>query len=140
MITLQKFLIIFFAVLLSTSVSLADENVTSATLLAPVIPYKAKLPIVAQSGDYELVSVIYDFGPGAGVPLHKHGGQVLVLVLSGELTLHENGTERIVKQGDSWTESPGHEHWVVNNGSEITRVAVSVFMPKGAEATTIIKH
>jgi quercetin dioxygenase-like cupin family protein len=138
--TFQRFLIMFLTMLLSASVSLADENVASSTLLAPVIPYKAKLPVNAQSGDYELVSVIYDFGPGAGVPLHKHGGEVLVLVLSGELTLHENGTERIVKQGDSWTESPGHEHWVVNNGTVNTRVAVSVFMPKGAEATTIIKH
>jgi quercetin dioxygenase-like cupin family protein len=138
--TVQRFIIIFLSMLLSASVSLADEIVASTTLLAPTKPYTAKVPISPPSGDYELVSVIYDFGPGAGFPLHKHGGQVLVLVLSGELTLHENGTERIVKQGDSWTESPGHEHWVVNNGTVVTRVAVSVFLPKGAEATTIIKR
>jgi quercetin dioxygenase-like cupin family protein len=138
--TLHRFLVIFLAMLLSASVSFADENVASAALPAPTIPYKARLPIDLLSRDYELISIIYDFAPGAGVPLHKHGGQVLVLVLSGELTLRENGTERVVKQGDSWTEAPGHEHSVINTGSVTTRVAVSVFMSKGAEATTIIKH
>jgi quercetin dioxygenase-like cupin family protein len=136
---IQRFIFVILIMLLSTSVSLADEKVASTTLPAPSIANKAKLPISLQSGDYDLIGTIFDFEPGAGVPLHKHGGQVLVLVLSGELTLHENGTVRTVKQGESWTEYPGHEHSVVNSGNVIARIAVSIILPKGNELTTIIK-
>jgi len=92
-----------------------------------------------QTGEYELVGTIIDFAPGAGVATHKHGGYVLVQVLSGEVTLREKGIEMIKKQGDSWTENPGNEHSVINAGSVTARVAVSILLPKGAEATTMIK-
>jgi quercetin dioxygenase-like cupin family protein len=47
--------------------------------------------------------------------------------------------EMIKKQGESWTENPGNEHSVINAGNVTARVAVSVLLPKGAEATTMIK-
>lgn len=70
---------------------------------------------------------------------HFHGGHVQVTVLSGEMTLTEKGAMRVVKSGESWTENPGDQHSVVNAGAVPARVAISMLLPKGAEANTIVK-
>jgi len=106
---------------------------------APSVVYKAAFPIEMQAGGYDLVTIIFDFPPGAGFPNHFHGGHALVTVLSGEITLREKGTERIIKAGGNWTENPGDIHSAVNAGGTTARVAVSMLLPKGAEPTTIIK-
>lgn len=131
-------LIIFLGVLL-ISWATADEKGTP-TVSGPAVVYQAKFPITLQSGEYELQSNIIDFEPGAGMPVHMHGAYVLVVVLDGEILLKEKGKERIVKVGESWIENPGDMHSVVNTGKTKTRVAVSTLLPKGAEATTIIKQ
>lgn len=136
--TLKHLLIITLTLLLPISSSFADEKDKSGTLPAPVMVYKARFPITLPSGEYELVSTILDVAPGAGVATHKHGGHVLVQVLSGEVTVREKGAVVIKKQGESWTENPGNEHSVVNAGAVTARVAVSILLPKGAEETTII--
>ena len=138
--TVLRLLFIAALALLSVSASLADEKGAAGGLPGPAIFNQAKLPIALPAGNYELVSIIFDFAPGAGVPRHLHGGQVLVLVLSGEMTLREKGAERVVKAGESWTENPGNEHSVVNAGTVPARVAVSMLLPKGSEATTLIKE
>lgn len=88
---------------------------------------------------YDLLTIIMDFPSGAGVPRHIHGGSVLVTVLSGEITLKEKGGEMVKKTGESWTEKPGDEHAVVNAGTATVRVVVTMLLPKGAEATTVVK-
>jgi quercetin dioxygenase-like cupin family protein len=92
-----------------------------------------------KAGAYDLVTVVFDFAPGSGVPKHVHGGPVVVTVLSGEMTLQQGGGEKVVKAGESWTEKPGDVHAVVNKSEGITRVAVSLLLPKGAAATTLVK-
>ena len=105
---------------------------------APSVVNKAALPIAVQAGGYDLVSIIFDFPPGAGFPNHFHGGHALATVLSGEITLREKGTEKVIKAGGNWTENPGDIHSAVNAGDTTARVAVSMLVPKGAEPTTII--
>ena len=104
----------------------------------PTTVAQMALPLTVSSGEYALVQVILEFAPGAGIPRHQHGGPVVVTVLTGEVTLQESGTERTVKAGESWTEQPGAAHAAVNRGSEVLRVAVSMLLPKGAEATTLL--
>jgi len=89
--------------------------------------------------EYDLLTVIMDFPSGAGVPKHVHGGSVLVMVLSGEISLKEKGAEIIKRTGESWTEKPGDEHVVINAGTANVRVVVNMLLPKGAEATTLVK-
>lgn len=137
--TVHRLLFITLMALLPVSVSLAEEKAAAGALPGPATINKAKLPITLPAGNYELISTIMDFAPGAGVARHMHGGQVLVLVLSGEMTLREKGAERILKAGESWTENPGNEHSVINAGDVSARIAVSMLLPKGAEATTLIK-
>lgn len=136
----QRLFFITLMTFLLASVSLAQEKGGAAALPAPTTVQQGKFPITLQSGEYELISTIFDFAPGAGVPKHMHGGQVLVLVLSGEMTLREKGTERVIKAGESWTEDPGNEHSVINAGKVTARVAGSMLIPKGGEVTTIIKQ
>jgi len=135
----QRILFVTLMALLPFSVAVAEEKAASGTLPAPTRVYEAKSPLSLPAGDYELISTVLEFAPGARVPTHMHGGHVLVVVLSGEMTLRDKGVETVKKPGESWTESPGNEHSVVNAGNVTARVAVSMLLPKGAEATTIIK-
>lgn len=137
--TAKLFPLVCLVLLLLVSVTIAQEKKDQTTMPVPTTAYQAKLPITIQAGEYDLVSVILDFPPGTGLPDHMHGGHVLVTVLSGEITLREKSTERIIKAGGSWMEDPGDVHAVVNAGGTIARVAVAILLPKGAETTTIIK-
>jgi len=58
---------------------------------------------------------------------------------SAELTLQQGGGEKVIKAGESWTEKTGDVHAVVNRSTGITRVVVSLLLPKGAAATTLVK-
>ncbi len=127
------------ALILLVSVTIAQEKTDKAAMPAPSVVHKAAFPVAIQAGQYDLVSVIFDFPPGAGFPNHFRGGHALATVLNGEITLREKGGERTVKAGGSWTENPGDIHSAVNVGSTTARVAVSMLVPKGAEPTTIIK-
>lgn len=134
----KLFSLVCLALLLLVSVTTAQEKTEQISMPAPSVFNKAALPVELQAGGYDLVSIIFDFPPGAGFPSHFHGGNALVTVLSGEITLREKGSERTIKAGGNWTENPGNIHSAVNAGDTTARVAVSMLVPKGAEPTTII--
>jgi quercetin dioxygenase-like cupin family protein len=137
--TVKQFLFVAFVTVLSVSVTMADEKAGPTATPGPAVVYQAKYPIMVKGAEYDLLTIIMDFPSGAGVPRHIHGGSVLATVLSGEITLKEKGADIIKKTGESWTEKPGAEHAVVNAGTATVRVAVSMLLPKGSEATTIVK-
>jgi quercetin dioxygenase-like cupin family protein len=137
--TAKLFSFVCLVMLLLVSATMAQEKTGQSEMPAPSVFSKASFPIDIQAGGYDLVSIVFDFPPGAAVPNHFHGGHTLATVLSGEITLREKGTERIIKAGSSWTESQGDVHSALNAGSTSARVAVSMLLPKGAEATTIKK-
>jgi len=136
---MKPFLFVCLVSLLFASEAMPQEKAGQTAMPAPAITYQAKFPVTLQAGEYELLTVVFDFPPGAGVPNHMHGGQTLATVLSGEITLREKGTERILKTGESWTENPGDIHSAVNAGTANARVAVTMLLPKGGESTTVIK-
>jgi len=137
--TVKLFSLVCLVLILFASVTTAQEKADQAAVAGPAAVYQARFPITMQAGEYDLVSVILDFAPGAGLPDHFHGGHALATVLIGEITLREKGGERIIKTGESWTENPGDLHAAVNASATSARVAVSMLLPKGAEATTIIR-
>ncbi len=137
--TVKKILMVILMVFIWISTAAADEKGGQVAALSPIVAHMSKFPITVGGGEYDLLTIIQDFPAGAGVATHKHGGHVLVTVLSGEMTLREKGNERVIKTGESWTERPGDIHSVVNAGTVTTRVAVSILIPKGAEVTTIVK-
>ncbi len=115
------------------------NNAAETTPQSATTTYQAKFPVNLKAGDYDLQTTIMDFAKGAVVPDHTHGGSVFGIVLLGEVTLREKGGERVIKAGESWTESTGYVHSAINSGADPARIVVSVLMPKGAKATTIIK-
>jgi quercetin dioxygenase-like cupin family protein len=137
--TIKQLLFLILMALFLASAVIAEEKAGKIAPLGPTTTYQAKFPIIVRDSDYDLLTVILDFPPGAGIPMHFHGGWVLATVLSGELTLTEKGAQKIVKTGESWTENAGDQHSVVNAGKADTRVAVSILLPRGAEANTMVK-
>jgi quercetin dioxygenase-like cupin family protein len=106
---------------------------------APVNIVLQSFPIAVAAGDYELINQVLDLPAGSGVPNHMHGGPVVVTVITGEVTLIEAGSERVVKSGESWTESVGYVHAITNRGTSTARVVASYLIPKGAARTTMVK-
>lgn len=85
---------------------------------------------------FSIDQTVQEFAPGAGPSRHEHGGPALVMVLEGAITLRESGEEREYRAGESWTEMPGSVYEVFNSSDAPARVAVTVLVPEGAEATT----
>lgn len=137
--TAKQLLFVVLIGLLMVSGAMAQEKASQTVTPGPTIIYQAKFQITLQGGEYDLQTIIMEFPQGASVPKHVHGGYVLVTVLNGEMTLKEKGSERIVRAGESWTENPGYLHSVVNAGATAARVVVNMLLPRGAEATTLIK-
>ncbi|MBI5057785.1 MAG: cupin domain-containing protein [Nitrospirae bacterium] len=138
--TLKQLLFIALMGLLFVTVAAAEEKGNQPTTPGPATTYQAKMPVTLPGGEYDQMTLIIDFPPGAGFPEHMHGGYVLVIVLQGEITIKEKGSEKTIKAGESWTEAPGNLHSAVNAGASTARVVVNMLLPKGAEATTIIKQ
>ena len=108
----------------------------------PPTPVQVSLmsfPISVTAGDYALVNQVLDLPPGSGVPLHYHSGPVVVTVVTGELTLVDEGGERIVRAGESWTEKAGDKHAIMNKSAGTIRVVSSALFPKGVPRTTVVK-
>ena len=102
--------------------------------------YKSSSPFTVQAGIYDLVNVGFDLAPGGKIPRHYHSGPSVVSILGGELTLIESdGTERVVKAGESFMENPNVVHAVENRSTVTARIAVSQLIPKGIAATTWVK-
>ena len=137
--TTKQILFVALVAILWVSVTTADEKAGQSATPGPSLVNQAKFPLTVQGAEYDLLTIIMDFPSGAGFPRHFHGGPVLVTVLSGEITLKEKGAEVVKKTGESWTERPGDEHSVVNAGTATVRVVVSMLLPKGAEANTVVK-
>ena len=138
--TAKKFLFVVLIGLLMVSAAMAQEKASQTATPGPTVISQAKFQITLQGGEYDLQTIIMEFPQGASVPKHVHGGYVLVTVLNGEMTLKEKGSERIIRAGESWTENPSDLHSVVNAGATPARIVVNMLLPRGAEATTLIKQ
>lgn len=124
--------------LLSSGLAIANPAAPSPTVVSysryPVMPGGSAYDI--GDSDYDLVTVVEDFPAGTGLGIDQRRGFLLLTVMSGVMTLNENGVDRLISAGQSWTERPGNLHSVVNKGLEPARIVVSAWLPKGAEITT----
>ncbi len=107
--------------------------------LRPVLqPKKSenKFSVVNAPKQFDLIETEMDFAPGAVTPVHTHGGPAFISVISGELTLRENGTEKTYKAGEAWTENPGQFMQVANKGTAPASTFATFLLPQGAQLTT----
>src|SRR4051812_4976356 len=103
----------------------------------PTKLYEIKTAAKDPAAQFQVIEVVLDFAPGAWTPLHTHGGQTFNTVLEGEITMRENGTERVMKAGEGWSDTPDQVHQAGNNGTENARLLVTFLLPTGAQLTTV---
>lgn len=119
--------------------TLAAPVAAPAAPAGPTASFQGTFPLTVEAGDYELVYLVLDFAPGAGIPLHYHGGPALVVGMEGELTLHPHeGNERKLLPGDVVNEKALVQHTMTNMSAANTRIMAVILLPKGKEVTTVI--
>lgn len=107
--------------------------------VGPKASFQGTFPLTVQAGDYDLVYLVLDFAPGAGIPLHFHGGPALVVGMEGELTLHPlGGDEHVLTPGDVMNEKALVQHTMTNLSTTNTRIMAVILLPKGADVTTVV--
>ncbi len=108
-------------------------------LKAPVSVAMGDMPVTLTAGDYDVVNQLLDLMPGGYMREHRHGGPVIVMVISGELTITDDKGTRILTSGQSITEETAYVHAAANNGTSIAHLAVTYVIPKGAARTIIVR-
>lgn len=124
-------IVVLLVFLLPASMAFGQESP-----LRPTVRHKVMLEVAQSPDQFDLVQMVLDFPPGAWTPLHSHGGQTFNMVLAGEITLRENGGERIIKTGETWSDAAGVVHEAGNAGDAPARVSALFLLPQGAKLTT----
>jgi quercetin dioxygenase-like cupin family protein len=105
----------------------------------PTVPLQGDYPLTVAAGDYSLVNLMLDFAPGAEIPLHYHGGPVVLVGMDGTLTLRPEGAaEHALGPREVMNEPAGVKHVMINTSSADARILAGVLLPKGAELTTVV--
>ncbi len=121
------------------AIGVSGGTMAIAAAPGPTVPFQDSYPITVEAGSYELIYLVLDFAPGAGIPLHFHGGPAAVVGMQGELTLlPHDGPERKLIPTDIVNEKAGAHHVMVNKSSANARILATILLPKGAEVTTIV--
>jgi quercetin dioxygenase-like cupin family protein len=89
----------------------------------PRTVHQSSMEIASPPATLDAVQTVLDFAPGAWTPPHSHGGDVLITVLAGTMTVRGHDGERTYATGETWIERPGDVHAAGNAGS--TRLIAS---------------
>lgn len=75
--------------------------------------------------------------PGEEFPMHSHGGDGIVLVTKGGVTLNfPNGESRELAAGDTFEEKAGEVHGAKVTGDGAAEFIWTIVLPDGAELET----
>ncbi len=125
-LTVLTTLIVFLCLALANNVALGQAPP------APVVRHLFRTEGLPLSGPFDVAHQTLLLTPGASTPWHTHPGLVFVTVLEGENTFRVEGTEKVYKRGDSFTEMPGHVVQAHNASATNTMVFASYVLPDGA--------
>lgn len=102
----------------------------------PEVIFHTQAEVHNVPGDFQLVTLVLGFPPGAWTPWHFHGGEGLVTVLEGEFTLELLGQEpQTYGPGEQWKEHLGMPHRAGNETDEPARLVVTFILPVGTPTT-----
>ena len=104
----------------------------------PTTVYHSSIAVERPAGAFELVHVVLDLDPGTWTPQHIHGGQELVIVTAGELTLQRRGDVQTFAPGESWVNTGGVVHAAGNDGRSFAQVVATFLLPAGRPLTTVV--
>jgi quercetin dioxygenase-like cupin family protein len=100
--------------------------------------YQSSISVDRPAGAFELVHVLLDLDPGTWTPQHIHGGQELVIVTAGEVTLQRRGDIEVFAPGKSWINASGVVHAAGNDGKSFAQVVATFLLPAGRPLTTVV--
>lgn len=106
---------------------------------APTVVYEATYANVTMAGPFNVVHKVTDFAPGAFQPLHHHGGPVLVIVLTGTLTVRQNGAIQTYQAGQHFVEETTFIHDAGNTSDAPVRIMATTLLPQGAQQTILVE-
>ena len=112
------------------------DSVTRAP--RPTIVYHSSVAVERPAGAFELVHVLLDFDPGTWTPRHMHGGQELVMMTTGELTLQRQDEVKVFAAGESWVNTTGLVHAAGNDSVSFAQVVATFLLPAGRPLTTVV--
>jgi quercetin dioxygenase-like cupin family protein len=73
----------------------------------PTTVYHSAIAVERPTGVFAVAHVLLDLEPGVWTPQHIHGGQELVVVTSGEMTLQRHGESQMFATGESCVNPSG---------------------------------
>ena len=134
----QRMIALVTAALLLTlaPVGIVAQDTHAQVPPGPTTRHQFRVPGVPIHGPYEIIHLVLDFAPGAWTPMHVHGGQGIVTVLTGTMTRRAAGAEAVYRAGEGWVE-PGVPHQAGNATAEPSAVLVTFLVPQGAPVTTV---
>jgi quercetin dioxygenase-like cupin family protein len=112
-------------------------GIAAPSLLA-VNKYQGKLAQPVVSGAFNLVRTGFEFAPGAWTALHKHSGTALMIVVDGEVTVRDQGAEKVYTAGQTWVELAGSAYLAGNRGQSAAHVVSNDLVPEGSPATIAV--
>jgi quercetin dioxygenase-like cupin family protein len=102
----------------------------------PKVVHNTSTAVNTVPGDFQLTTLVLEFPPGAWTPLHMHGGDGLVTVLEGEMTLEVLGQDaQTYGPGDQWKEYVAKPHRAGNETDETARLVVTFILPADVPTT-----
>jgi quercetin dioxygenase-like cupin family protein len=105
----------------------------------PSTTFLSRTTVGTQPGEFELTHVVVDFGAGAFLPMHTHGGPGLVTVASGQIEFGKaSGSQRLGPGGLFLDVSDPHT--ARNVASSASTAYVTFLIRKGAAITTFVNQ
>jgi quercetin dioxygenase-like cupin family protein len=104
----------------SAAIAIATAAPSSAHDAGDKVTTNFQQPIPNIPGK-SLIAVVVDYAPGGASPPHTHAKSsfIYAYVISGSIESKVNdGTTRVYKAGESWSEPPGASHPISRNASK----------------------
>jgi quercetin dioxygenase-like cupin family protein len=98
----------------------------------------SSIAVERPAGAFELVHVLLDFDPGTWTPRHIHGGQELVMLTTGQLTLQRRDEVRVFPAGASLVNASGLLHAAGNDSGSFAQAVATFLLPAGRPLTTVV--
>jgi len=104
----------------------------------PTTVDRASIQVDRPSGAFELVQLVLDFDSGVWTPRHLHGGQELVILTTGEITLQRRDGVEVFTAGESWVNTTGLVHAAGNDRIDFAQAVATFILPAGRPLTTVM--
>ncbi|MGH2588368.1 MAG: cupin domain-containing protein [Dehalococcoidia bacterium] len=123
--------------LISQQSTVTDARPSAQLPPGPRTVHQSAMEVAMPSAPLDAVQMVLDFAPGAWTPPHSHGGDVLITVLAGTMTVRGSQGENTYATGETWIEKAGDVHAAGNVGSVPARLLATFLLAEGAPLTTV---